>query len=249
MKPISAIIVDEQLNSRTVLKNLLKKNDPKIKILAECDSLTDAIKKIDKLKPSVVFIDVQLPNYVSTEIANLIGKVNFEIIFISENNEFATKAFDLCAIDYIVKPINESRFTKAVIKLFSKIESNKKLQEYQKLLENIKERSSEKLIIPELGNRRVINTNDIIAIEADGAYTSIHLKNDKKISTSKNLKHYEKSIANKTNFFRSHRSWIINLDCLKRINRTENKLYLEQNLVARISRSCYHSFDNLFKYS
>ena len=92
------------------------------------------------------------------------------------------------------------------------------------------------LIIPERGNRRVIKIKEIIAIEAYGSYTKIHVLNRRTIVTSKNLKYYERLLSENKKLNRVHRSWIINLFCIKHINKTKRELNLEDDIVAKFSR-------------
>ncbi len=242
MDVIKAILVDDEPRANSVLKELLLKSTYDIKIMDICEDLVSAVKTIKELEPDVVFLDVQMPNYAGYEIVNFFEKINFEIIFVTAFNKYAIKAFELCAIDYLVKPIKRVRLGEALAKLQSRMEDKNNLEQYQTLLRTIQNSRQNKLVIAEMGNRRIININDIIAIEANGAYTSIHLLNQQKITTSKNLKYYENLLDNDTSFYRVHRSWLINFDYLKSFNRTASILHLEANIEAKISRKHYNEF-------
>ena len=247
MKEIKAIIVDDEKNSRDVLRNLLNKHS--ISIISESGNLINAIDKIKFYRPDVVFLDIQMPNYAGYEIVNFLDKIDFEIIFVTAYNDYAIKAFELCAIDYLVKPIDRQKLQAAVRKLENKLSVKDKLNHYKNLLKTLKNQEIDKIIIPELGDRRIIDKPKIIAIEADGAYTKIHLNSQNKtriITTSKNLKYYENVLKKDANFFRSHRSWIININYLTRFNRTDSSLTMNNTLKAKITRSIYTTFDSLF---
>ncbi|WP_051473728.1 LytR/AlgR family response regulator transcription factor [Aquimarina macrocephali] len=161
MNAIKAILVDDEQRARNVLSNLIKRCDLNIDVLAQCSCLEDAVEEIKELQPDVVFLDVQMPNYAGYEIANFFEEMNFDIIFVTAFDEYAIKAFELSAIDYLVKPIDRRRLIAAVEKLQSKIEKQKKIQDYQVLLNTIKEKEFKQIILPELGNRRMYHVSHL----------------------------------------------------------------------------------------
>lgn len=247
MNIVEAIIVDDEPRARRVLKNILAINDcVHVDIIAECSNVKDAVAVIKKLKPQLVFLDVQMPIYAGYEIVDFFESIDFEIIFVTAHDQYAIKAFEICAIDYLVKPIDRNRLQEALKKLDSKIQTNNNLLKYKDLLETIKNKSYNKLVVPESGNRRIVAFLDIIAIRANGSYTDIHLNDNKMITTSKNLKYYENLLSKDNCFFRSHRSWIVNISYIKSFNRTKSTLELQNNIFARISREHYAKLDSIF---
>lgn len=104
MSIIKAILVDDEQRARSVLSNLIKRCDLNVDILAQCSCLENAVEEIKNLQPDVVFLDVQMPNYAGYEIANFFEEISFDIIFVTAFDEYAIKAFELSAIDYLVKP-------------------------------------------------------------------------------------------------------------------------------------------------
>lgn len=243
---IKAILIDDEQSAIRVLTNLLKKLSSNIEIIATSSNLEDGVKQIKKLQPDVVFLDVQMPNYAGYEIVKFFNKINFEIIFVTAYDQYAIKAFELNAIDYLVKPIDRTKLTASIKKVEGKLNQKAALVDYQMLLKTIKEKDYKKIIIPELGNRRIINLDNIIAIEADGAYSKIHLKESKIITTSKNLKYFESVLPKDTTFFRSHRAWIINLDYIGFLNKTERNVTLANGtIIAKMSRARINDFENI----
>lgn len=250
MKVIKAIIIDDESRARRVLKNLLSlQYCQNVEIIGESPGVVEGVELIKNLKPDVVFLDVQMPKYAGYEIVDFFDDINFEIVFVTAFDKYAIKAFELCAIDYLVKPIKRKRLFDAVQRLLIKLEKENKINQYETLLKSIKEKRFNKLIIPELNNRRVVEISDIIAIEADGSYTTLLFKDKSKITTSKNLKYYESVLPRDSHFFRSHRSWIINIESIKTFNRTDSLIVLENNIIAKISRNNYEAFEALFKMS
>ena len=248
MFQIKAILIDDEQSARNVLTNLLQRASSTIDIIATSSNLEDGVQQIRKLKPNVVFLDVQMPNYAGYEIVKFFDKIDFEIIFVTAYDQYAIKAFELNAIDYLVKPIDRKKLALTINKLSNKLNKKAELVDYQILLKTIKHKDYNKIIIPELGNRRIIDIDDIVALEADGAYSKIYLKNSNPITTSKNLKYFEDVLPKNISFFRSHRAWIINLDFITFLNKTELTITLaKDNLKAKISRARIDDFEQVIK--
>lgn len=246
MEKITALLVDDEERARRVIKKLLLRSSAPIQIVDECATVEEAVQSIKTHKPQVVFLDVQMPQYEGYELVNFFTEIDFEIIFVTAYDHYAIKAFEVSAIDYLLKPIDRERLDEALKKISHKLASKDRLNKYQELLKTIESSRKSKLIIPELGNRRIIDLEEIIAIKADGAYTLIYISDGQMVTTSKNLKHYENALSSASSFFRSHRSWIINTNYLEQFNRTANLLQLKGGINARISRNQYNSFDALF---
>jgi len=132
----------------------------------------------------------------------------------------------LSAIDYLVKPINRRRLTEAIQKLSAKISEQNRLVDYSVLMSSIQEKEFKQIVIPEQGNRRVLELKRIIAIEADGAYSKVHLIDGQVVTVSKTLKYFETVLPDDASFFRTHRAWVINLKHLKLFNKTKGTAML-----------------------
>ncbi|MFK7783558.1 MAG: LytR/AlgR family response regulator transcription factor [Crocinitomicaceae bacterium] len=244
MKSIKALIVDDESAARDVLSNLLYRISAKVEVLDTAHDVPDAVQKIKALKPDVVFLDVQMPNYAGYEIVQFFDFIDFEIIFVTAYDEYAIKAFELSAVDYLVKPINRIRLKEAIEKLDQKLLQKGAVENYEILREALKEKELGKIVIPELGSKRVLLLNDIIAIEASGAYSKIHLKNDPTLLVSKNLKYFESTLPEESVFFRSHKSWIINLEHIQQFSKTKGEIQLSNTTTARLSKYRIPDFQN-----
>lgn len=243
MEVVNAIIVDDEPRARRVLRNLLGKSHQNINVIAECNSVQTAVKKIQELKPNVVFLDVQMPYYAGYEIVNFFDEIDFEIIFVTAFETYIMKAFELCAIDYLVKPVDRERLDEALKKLNDRLEEKNKLVKYETLLNTMNSKELTQIVIPELGNRRILNLMNVICLEAEGAYSKFYLLEGKPLIVSKNLKYFEDILPKKGHFFRSHRGWIVNLKYIKTVNRTNGELQLKQGIKAKLSRSRYSEFE------
>ncbi len=245
MNKVSAIIVDDEQRARDVLSALLSRNCPDVEVLAKCVDVITAVDKIKELQPNVVFLDVQMPNYNGYELVSFFEEINFEIIFVTAFDDYAIKAFELNAIDYLVKPVDRSRLVNAVERVSEKLGKEKSKEAYDELLNSIKKKEYKKIIIPTIGERKILEINNIIAIEAEGAYCKIYRTNHKPLIISKNLKHFEGKLEEQDGFFRSHRGWLINLNHIESINKGDLTLTLSNNTKAKISRSRYEAFNLL----
>jgi len=242
---LKAIIVDDEEGARDVLSNLLGRCCPDVTILAKCKSLPEAVELIKLLKPDVVFLDVQMPDYAGYEIINFFDTIDLEIIFATAFDQYAIKAFELSAVDYLVKPISRTRLIESVEKLKVKVKTQNVAEDYEILLQSIKKKEYEKIVIPELGNKRVINLSSIIAIEGKGAYSTVHLSDSKEFLVSKNLKYFETALPENSNFFRSHKSWIINLNHIDAYSSGKNQINLSGNVIAKLSKYRLAEFDSV----
>jgi two-component system LytT family response regulator len=247
MEKIKAIVVDDERWARTVLTKLLEQNCPTVEIVATCVDLVSAVEQIKLLEPDVVFLDVKMPDYAGYEIINFFTKINFSLIFVTAFDQYAIKAFELNAVDYLVKPIDRKKLVMAVDKLTTKLEKENYLESYEELLKTIKSKGFKKIILPELGNRRIVDLSTILAIKADDTYCKVYLKEKKTITVSKTLKHFEELLDDNPSFFRSHRSWIVNLEHVQQFNKTDNTIVINDNLKATISRKKFEEFELAIK--
>lgn len=248
MTIIKAILIDDEQRARDVLVNLLNKTTTNIDIITTCSNLKEGVEQIKKHQPNVVFLDVQMPNYAGYEISNFFDVIDFEIIFVTAYDQYAIKAFELNAIDYLIKPINRIKLYTTLKKLETKLKQQKQLTDYHILLKTINDKNYKKIVIPEIGDRHIVDIENIIAIEASGSYSIIHLKENKSITTSKNLKYFEEILAENNFFFRSHRGWVINLNFVELLHKTDLIVTLANGrFKAKISRNSIDDFEKAIK--
>jgi len=242
MKTIKAILVDDEADARDVLETLIEFSEKPIDILAKCSNLMDAIAKIKELEPDVVFLDIQMPEFAGYEIVNFFDEINFEIVFVTAFDEYALKAFELSAIDYLVKPIKRERLAKTLDRIIEETGKKNSACEYEILLESLQNKKVEKIIIPEVGYNRVLLLDDIICIQGQGSYSLVYLKNENNITVSKSLKFFDKIFYEGSSFFRSHKSWIINTKYIKQFNSNKGNIILIDNINVKISRTKIEEF-------
>ncbi len=214
---ITALIVDDEQRSRTVVSELIKKYCPQIKVLAECASAAAAKEKIKELSPQLVFLDVSMPGENAFEMLQELGEVYFEIIFITAHSSYSIQAFRYSAIDYLLKPVQEDLFIKAVQKAQQKLSDKVVNSRLATLLHNFSTESNpygKRICIPGMKGFQVIQVNEIIYLEADSCYTNFYLADKRKITSAKTLADYEE-IIDDSSFLRVHKSFVVNLNYIK----------------------------------
>jgi len=217
---ITCIIIDDEKLARELLHEFLE-SFPKIEIVAECERGKDAVEAIGALKPDLIFLDVQMPGMNGFEVLEKIEHDPY-VIFTTAYDQYAIKAFEKNAVDYLLKPLDEERFTLAVNRALTR----KKLEQnnIEDLLKGIrgerKENYESHIFVQKSEKLFNLPVDEIIYLEASGDYTIITTKADQFVSSSGIGKLEE--IMNPDMFIRVHRSTIINLNFLKEIERHFN---------------------------
>ena len=247
---MKAIIIDDERKARNVLRILVSENCPKITQVFEADNLLDGVALIKKEKPSIIFLDIEMPEHSGLEILNFIDKevIDFEIIFTTAYSEYAIQAFQLSAIDYILKPVRPTQVKEAVnkaIQFIGKSKINERLAELKKSLEKS---DFKKIGLPNADGIKFVNFDDIIILEADGMYTKVSLTNSKTILVSKPLKFFAETLKKMNIFYRPHRSFLINLKYIQEyIKKDGGYIVMDNNKTVSISKDKKDEFLNIMQ--
>lgn len=228
---MKAIIIDDEPKARNLLRILVEENCPKISQIFEAGDLLSGVEIIKQEAPSIVFLDIEMPEHSGLEILNFIEKdvVNFEIIFTTAYSEYAIQAFQLSAIDYLLKPVRPNQVREAVekaINFLSKSKINIKLEELKQSLSN---NNFEKIGLPVNDGIKFVDFKDIIMLTADGMYTKITTIEDDNLLISKPLKHFVQILQNISIFYRPHRSHLINLTHIKKYVKSDGGYIVMDN--------------------
>jgi two-component system LytT family response regulator len=228
---MKAVIIDDEKKARNVLRTLLIDNCPKITQIFETENLLKGVALIEKEKPNLVFLDIEMPEHSGLEILNYIDKdaFNFEIIFVTAYSEFAIQAFQLSAIDYLLKPVRPSQLIEAVEKAISQIGKSQISLKLEELKNSLQNSNFKKIGLPYTDGIKFVNFDDIIMLEADGMYTKVYLKNIKDILVSKPLRFFLELFPTETTFYKPHRSFLINLMYIKEYVKKDGGYILMEN--------------------
>jgi two-component system LytT family response regulator len=204
-----AIIIDDEEMARSLLKEMINEFTPSVTVNEVCKDLPSGVKAIRKHKPDIVFLDIEMPGHSGLELLDFFNEdeVGFSIIFVTAYNEYAIHAFKMSAIYYLLKPV-EADDLKDAVALFEK---NKLKQNYSVLKDNLTGTGSQKIGLTTLNSISFLETADILFFEAEGAYTKVVLKTGKPVMVSKGLKNFETMLSQNQDFFRCHKSYIVNV--------------------------------------
>lgn len=239
---IKAILIDDEKSARDVLANLLMKFCPSVEVLDQCADVMSAKRSIEKHHPDLVFLDIEMPRIAGHEILKHIDEIDFEIVFVTAYDHYAIKAFEVAAIDYLLKPIDIDRLVAAVQKVVAQLDLKKQKVQYDVLTQALEERTVTQLVISEGGYHKVVAVDEIIAIEAQESYSKLHTTSNTFLA-SKNLKHFETVLEENQGFFRCHKSWIVNFKHVVKYQKTAGTILLNQDLLARLSKYRKEAFE------
>lgn len=240
------VIVDDENGARELLAKLIQQNFKELEIIDKCDGISSAFKSINKNKPDLVFLDIEMPMGTGFELLSKFDNINFDVIFVTAYNEYAIQAIKFSALDYILKPIDIDDLTQAVNKFLSQ-KSDSIDAKIEALLSNIDGAvKHKKIVIADSDGLVFLKPEEIVRCESDGNYTQIHLLNNKKITSSKTLGDYESFLVEQ-GFFRIHRSHIINLEHIKKFLKEDGgTILMSDDSKLEVSRRKKTEFLKLF---
>lgn len=234
------IIIDDEPLARSIVIEYLQDHS-EFELVSECNDGFQGVKAIMQHKPDLIFLDIQMPKINGFEMLELLDYAP-GVIFTTAFDEYAIKAFETNAIDYLLKPFSKERFESAIEKWKLKQASTASDKNIQTLLENPSKQPDEKnrIVVKNGSDIRIVPTQDIHYIEAYDDYVKIFTK-DTYYLKKKTMNYYEQVLDN-SKFFRTHRSFIINLQELTRIEPLEKNTYvalLKNGKKIPLSRSGY----------
>ncbi|KAF0249861.1 MAG: LytTR family two component transcriptional regulator [bacterium] len=210
-----ALIVDDEWLAREGLRRLLLKF-PEIEVIGEADCISRAVEVIAEKELDVVFLDIQMPDESGFALFEKVD-VDFKVIFVTAYDDFAIRAFEVNALDYLLKPINLARLTQAIARLAEQDDKKKKL------LKN-KLSYDDYIFANNKGRIGFVKVNTILYILAAGDYTEVFLATGEKRMVLRALKDWEEYLPEK-NFLRIHRNTLINLSYVERVEPWSNSTF------------------------
>lgn len=211
---ITALLVDDESRSQATLTRLLTEYCPEIHITGTAGSVAEGVRAIDRLRPEIVFLDIALPDGDGFNLLDELPEKNFEVIFTTAHHEFATRAFELAALHYLLKPINPEELRKAVAR-YNRMHSREKQHQQYDIFRKGLNNQFQKIALPSLEGITFIDLRNIIRCEASESYTIFHLEDKSRIVVSKSLNKYEKLLSDSF-FYRIHDKHLINLHHVKK---------------------------------
>lgn len=224
---MKAVIIEDEKKARRILQTLIEENCDGVEVVGVAEDVPTGVKTIIATKPDVVFLDIELPGFNGFELADFFEEINFEIIFTTAYSEYAIQAFQMSAVDYLLKPIQISQLVAAVEK--AKVRNAQQMDEkISALKENLGKGGNGRIALPVAEGYMFVDQNEILYLEADNSYTTVYFSNGSKVVVSKNLKEFI-GIINSPNFFKPHRSFYVNSNHIRQYNRQDNGSLLMDN--------------------
>jgi two-component system LytT family response regulator len=231
---IKTILIDDESKARETMNDLLGQHCRNIQVVAEADCVKAGLEQISLHGPDLIFLDVQMPDGSGFDLLEQLPEINFKIIFASAYDKFAVRAFKFSAVDYLLKPVEPE----ALIEACKRLEGGEKITELTKKLEVLlhNRNNFEKIALPTMDGITFIKIKEITRCESDNNYTNIFINTGKKLIVSKTLKEYEDMLT-PFNFFRIHKSHLINLAYLQKYKKGEGGyVVMEDGAELEVSR-------------
>lgn len=221
---IKVILIDDEPLARSLTREYLQSYTD-VAIVDECNNGFEGLKSIQQHQPDLIFLDIQMPKITGFEMLELLEPAP-AVIFTTAYDEFAIKAFDAHAIDYLLKPFSKERFDKAMQKWIANRSSSKSENNNQDLLNNVAKQPEEqnRVVVKFDNNIRIIPAQDIYYIEAFDDYVKIFTRDDYFLK-KKTMAYFEQTLSN-VEFARVHRSFIVQLQQITRIEPFEKNNHI-----------------------
>lgn len=226
---LRTLIIDDELPVRETLSGLLTKTCSQVKIIGEAHSVKSGVRTIREKSPDLVLLDIKMDDGTGFDLLKHFDNIPFRIIFITAYEEYAVKAFEFSAIDYILKPVNPEKLILAIKKAEHLTTSHFKTQ-LEALKENIENpgTSRKKIILKNQESIYLFSTDEIVHCKSDGSYTVFESIDQQRIIVSKVLKDYDHLLSG-SGFLRVHRSHLINLKHIKRFDKQDGGYVIMSN--------------------
>ena len=213
---IKALIIDDEPLARMIVKEYLQQHKD-IELIQECNDGFEGVKAIQQHKPDLIFLDIQMPKINGFEMLELIDQ-SPDVIFTTAFDEFAIKAFESHAVDYLLKPFSQERFDKAIQKWMEQHKTSIQSKPREPLLETVSQLppQNQRIVVKTGSKIKIIPVEDVFYLEAADDYVKIHTKEGVFLK-NKTMNHFEQSL-DKNLFVRTHRSCIVNIQQITRID-------------------------------
>lgn len=221
-----ALIIDDEVPARLMIRDLLTKHSDEIQVIGEAETGTEALQLINDIKPDIIFLDIELPDFNGFE---LLAKIKNQpiVIFTTAYDQFALTAFEENSLDYLVKPIEQNRFDRAIEKI-KKFKDYSPTIDIETLVSAFNKQKKEKIAtaLPiKIGQKiLLVRFSEMVYCKSDNGYISIYTKSGKEYLSELKLHELENKLP--ANFLRVQKSYIINIEMIQEIQRYFNNRFV-----------------------
>lgn len=218
MQTITAVIIDDEFQSRNLLSKLLLQVAPEVKLIGQASDTSEAFTAINELNPQLIFLDIMMRGETGFDLLQRFEQYRFDIIFTTAFNEFAVRAFKYNAIDYLLKPIDRDELKlsveRAALRIRNRLHTSAEHMENFFQSVNSHQHILNKIAIPTAEGFEVIELEKILYCQSNSSYTYFYLTDKRKLTSSYPLKQYDEILSDQ-NFFRAHKSFLVNISHVK----------------------------------
>lgn len=235
---MKVLIIDNEEQIRIGLEKQLKSFCPQVSEIQQATGVVSGLEAIANYKPDLVFLDVEMDDGTGIELASKLESYSFQLVFITAHDKYAVNAFKLCAIDFLLKPIDAEDLINAVVRAEKNIKTKTLELQFKILQESISSIavSDKKIVLKDNESIYFVKVSDIVRCKAEGPYTEFYLMSDQKIIISKSLKEYE-DVLEPFGFVRTHHSHLINIKHISRFDKADGGvLVLDNEHVVPVSQ-------------
>ncbi len=245
---ITAIIIDDEPKGRNSLRKKLLEYCPQVTLVGEAENGDEGLALIEKHDPRIVFLDIEMPMMNGFEMLQHLPRKNFHLIFTTAYDQYAIKAIKYAAFDYLLKPIDIEELQATIKKAEEQIALNNTTERLETLSHNLAGKLQlQKIAIPTMEGLWFFNLSDIVYLEAESNYTTLHFVNHPKIVASRTLREFEELLPTDM-FFRTHNSYMINLNFIRRyIKGDGGQIELQNGHTVDVARRKKEEFIRLIR--
>lgn len=247
---ITCIIIDDEAKCVHTLEVLIKRHCPELQVLATCDNPELGIEAIRQHAPQVVFLDIEMPRMNGFDLLDKVGKIDFHVVFTTAYSQFAIKAFQYSALNYLLKPIDPDDL-KETVQRIQQLRRPPQQEQIDILLETLRrpEPKVQRIALSTHDGLLFVHTADIMYCQSENNYTWVHLIKGGKHLLAKTLKEFEETLP-ATDFFRIHNSFLVNLNEIQRFVREDGGYVIMNNgtqiTIARARREQFFALFDKF---
>ena len=226
---IRTLLIDDEQHCNKTLRYELERHCPEVEVVGEAMSGEEGIERINRMKPDLVFLDIEMPGMSGFEMLRRLDPVNFDVVFVTAYDQYAIRAFRFAAVDYLLKPVISDQLREAIGRITARKQTTDRALQMNTLIHNLQYGiKSPRIALPAGRGMDFVNIDDILYCSAESNYSHIVLQDGRKYTLAKTLKDIE-GLFDQLGFFRIHQTYLVNLHKVQRYVRDDGGYVIMPN--------------------